>query len=82
MLIERFMLFVAMSFEPGTIFRTVMQIFCPYIYVNAGYKGSSITMNIVGTQGWLSKMLNRCCYITVDSAITASRILLLQAFHS
>jgi len=33
------MLFVAMSFESGTVFRTVMKIFCPYMYVNAGYKG-------------------------------------------
>jgi hypothetical protein len=33
------MLSVAMLFESGTVFRTVMQIFCPYMYVNAGYKG-------------------------------------------
>ncbi len=38
MLIKRFMLFVAM-FEPDTVFRKVMNIFCPYMYVNAGYKG-------------------------------------------
>jgi hypothetical protein len=33
------MLFVAMLFESGTVFRTVMQIFRPYMYVNAGYNG-------------------------------------------
>jgi hypothetical protein len=73
MLIKRFLLFVAMSFESGTEFRTVINIFCPYMYVNAGYKGSILTMNTVGKQEWVFKMLNRCCYTTVDSEMAASQ---------
>ncbi len=69
--IKRFMLFVAMSFEHGTVFHTVMNIFCPYMYVNAGYEGLEFHDEYCRYTkgGGVSRMLNISTYIPVFLAL-------------